>query len=251
MLKVEGLHKSFGGLDVIRDVSFEVKHGTIHSIIGPNGAGKTTLFNLITGIYKPDKGDILFRTRSISRNKPHEIARLGVSRTFQNIKLFADMSVIENIWIGQSARVNVGIRSLFPGQRKMQTALREEVERLLELTKLADKRHMKAKNLAYGEQRRLEIARALSSGADLILLDEPAAGMNPDESAELNALITRIRDSGKTVLLVEHDMSVVMNISDTVTVINFGEKIAEGTPQQIKNNVLVREAYLGKEEEDA
>lgn len=250
MLKVEGLYKSFGGLDVIRNVSFEVKQGTIHSIIGPNGAGKTTLFNMITGLYKPDKGDILFRSHSISRKKPHEIARMGVSRTFQNIKLFADMSVAENIWIGQSACVNIGIRSLFPVSRKASAALREQLERLLELTKLADKRHMKAKHLPYGDQRRLEIARALASGADLILLDEPAAGMNPEESAELNGLITRIRDGGKTVLLVEHDMSVVMNISDTVTVINFGEKIAEGTPEEIRLNALVREAYLGKEEED-
>jgi branched-chain amino acid transport system ATP-binding protein len=250
MLKIERLYKSFGGLDVIKNVSFEVKQGTIHSIIGPNGAGKTTLFNLITGIYKPDQGDVQFRSLSISGKKPHEIARMGISRTFQNIKLFPDMSVMENIMIGQSTRLNIGISSIFPFQGKKQAALREELEQLLELVKLTEKRYMKAKTLAYGEQRRLEIVRALSSGADLLLLDEPAAGMNPDESSELNELITRICNSGKTVLLVEHDMSVVMNISDTVTVINFGQKIAEGSPEDVKQNNLVREAYLGKEEEN-
>jgi branched-chain amino acid transport system ATP-binding protein len=249
MLSIENLSKRFGGLQVINNVSFHVKEGEIHSIIGPNGAGKTTLFNLITGLYQPDQGKINFHGTSLIYKKPYKIARMGISRTFQNIRLFPEMSVIQNVTIGQSTRFDIGIRSIFTNPFKK---LKDEEGLIhqLDLVNLTTKKQMLAKELSYGERRRLEIARALATGCQLILMDEPAAGMNPDESAQLNEIILKIRDSGVTVLLIEHDMSVVMQISDTVTVINFGEKIAEGQPKLVKENPLVREAYLGKEEED-
>ncbi len=225
MLNIQNLSKRFGGMDVISGLNLHVKAGRIHSIIGPNGAGKTTLFNLITGLYKPDSGDIRFEQTLLNPLKPHRIAKLGISRNFQNIRLFSHMTVEENLRMGQGTQISFGLSSLIPylhGNKRQ--SLEGELERVLDLLCFERKRDLPASQLSYGEQKRLEIGRAICSGAKLILLDEPAAGLNPEESAQLNEFILTIRDHGVTVLLIEHDMSVVMKISDIVTVINFGQK---------------------------
>lgn len=250
LLETIGIVKSFGGLTAINRVDFQLEPGRIVSIIGPNGAGKTTLFNTLTGIYQPDQGQILFDGRSLVKLRPDQIAARGIARTFQNIRLFGEMSVIENILIG----MHVHLR-----QSPLQTLLhlpafkreeREAERRALELMHyvgLAGVGNELAKNLPYGGQRLLEIARALAAEPKLLLLDEPAAGMNPQETEEVTRLFRRIRDEkGITILLIEHDMRVVMNISERICVMDYGEKIAEGTPAEIRTNERVIEAYLGR-----
>ena len=242
--------KRFGGLTAVNAVDFECPEKSIVSIIGPNGAGKTTFFNCITGFGKADEGEILFEGTSIQRLRPDQITKLGISRTYQNIRLFANMTALENILVGQHVFLHTPWLSAVLSSKK-QRAEEEgalvEAQRLLDFVGLKGKGDMLARNLPYGEQRRLEIARALATKPKLLLLDEPSAGMNPVESEDLTAFIRRLRDElGITILLIEHHMRVVMGISEQITVLDYGEKIAEGTPTEIQSNVRVIEAYLGR-----
>lgn len=252
LLELKGVGISFGGLRAVDDLSMGVEEGHIVALIGPNGAGKTTVFNLITGVYKPTDGRVLFQGQDITGAPPHRVAALGIRRTFQKIRLFSDMSVFENIRAGCHLQAHQrwwqGLLRL-PAQRREEEALSErtfEVLRRLDLEKVADER---AVSLSYGMQRRVELARTLVAEPKLVILDEPAAGQNEAESAELNKTIFAIRDSGITVLLVEHDMNVVMNVTDHIVVINFGRKIAEGNAEAVRENPAVVEAYLGREDE--
>ncbi len=249
ILSAKHVTKRFGGLVAVNDVSVEIAEQSIFSVIGPNGAGKTTFFNCITGFYTPEEGDIIFRGEHIRGIPADHITRQGISRTYQNIRLFANMTAIENILVGQEPQLKshwLGAIFNTPGTRREEEYAHKEARRMLRFVSLRGMGDHLAKNLPYGAQRRLEIARALASRPKLLLLDEPTAGMNPNETAEMTDFIKMIRDElGITILLIEHDMRVVMGISDWITVLDYGAKIAEGNPEEIRRNPRVIEAYLG------
>ncbi|MGI6319261.1 MAG: ABC transporter ATP-binding protein [Dethiobacteria bacterium] len=240
----------FGGLKAVEEVDFCVKKHEIMGLIGPNGAGKTTLFNLFTGHYQPSQGEIYFKKEKINGLKPYQITAKGLSRTFQNIRLFGKMTVLDNVLVGRHARTCSGLIGAIlqrPRDKREEADARDIALSLLAFVGLDGKKNEQAKNLSYGEQRRLEIARALAADPELLLLDEPAAGMNPQETGKLMELISRIRDEmNKTILLIEHDMKVVMGISERVAVLNYGRKIVEGTPSEVQQNEDVIHAYLGE-----
>lgn len=240
----------FGGLMAINDLNFSVEHGEIHGLIGPNGAGKTTLFNVISGVYKPTKGSITFKNQEIGALKPHRTAQLGIVRTFQSINLFKNFTVLKNMMVGCQLRSNYSYwGALFNTSKTRRNEKENEnkVREILEFMGLSAYTNELAVNLPHGHQRSLGVAIAMATEPELLLLDEPCTGMNTDETAEMVRLITNIRDRGVTVILIEHDMKVVMGISDKITVINFGTKIAEGSPAEIQRNELVHEAYLGSD----
>ncbi len=248
LLEVKGITKTFGGLVAVENVEFNVNEGEIVSIIGPNGAGKTTIFNMLTGVYHVNGGKILFDGKEIQNKQPRDIVKAGIARTFQNIRLFPTMRVIENVLVGEHINIGYNFLDLLFKTKKYRAeekAAHQSAIDLLVSLDLGDQIDNYAKNLPYGMQRKLEIARAIATKARLIILDEPAAGMNPQESEELKEFIRKLRDKGQTILLIEHDMSVVMDISDRIYVIDHGRKIAEGLPKEIAVNKRVITAYLG------
>jgi branched-chain amino acid transport system ATP-binding protein len=250
LVSAEDVSKVFGGLVAVDGVTFSVPSKSIVSIIGPNGAGKTTFFNMLTGLYKPSAGAITFGGRDITGRRPDRIMGMGVARTFQNIRLFSTMSAVENVMVGQHARMRGGLFGSIlrsPAVRREEARVREKARETLDYVGLRKSEFDQISvNLSYGDQRRVEIARALASDPSLLLLDEPTAGMNPNESARLTAFMAKLRDEqGMTILLIEHDMKVVMGVSEHITVLDHGEKIAEGEPQQIRDDERVIEAYLG------
>ena len=253
MLKLTNVSKRFGGLSVLQDVSFEVPEGKVFGLIGPNGAGKTTVFNLITGLLAPTGGAIEFGGHSLVGVKPHQITRLGLGRTFQNIRIFKEMTLIENVVVGMHAHLDYGVPGWLlslPGFRAQERQARDRAHELLGWVGLDAKAHDTADKLSYGDQRKLELARALATQPKLLLLDEPVAGMNSGEKVALMDVITRIAKRGFTVFMIEHDMRFVMGLCERIAVLNFGKIIAEGSPDQIKNNPDVIEAYLGRDDDE-
>jgi branched-chain amino acid transport system ATP-binding protein len=250
LLVAEGVRKEFGGLVATDDIDFVIPQGSIVALIGPNGAGKTTFFNMLTGVYKPTSGTFVFDGEDITGHPPHAIVERGVGRTFQNIRLFQQMTAIENVLVGMHSRLRAGIVGSilnFPRVKREEAAANERARELLVYCGLSRRHEQLAGSLPYGDQRRLEVARALATDPKLLLLDEPTAGMNPQETADFTSFVRRIRDEKElTVLLIEHDMKVVMGVSERITVLEYGEKIAEGTPSEIQANERVIEAYLGR-----
>lgn len=250
LVEIENLSVNFGGLAALDDVSFDIVRGEILGLIGPNGAGKTTCFNAMSGVHRPSSGSVKLEGESLNTRRQHVITRLGLARTFQNIRLFGEMSALENVMVGLDARHKTSVFGALARSRRHYREERDAVERgmaLLDFVGIAHQAEQKARNLPYGNQRRLEIARALATEPKLLCLDEPAAGFNPAEKVELMQLIRTIRDDGYTILLIEHDMKLVMGVTDRIVVLEFGRKIAEGTPTQIQNNQAVVAAYLGEE----
>ncbi len=254
VLVVDDVTLKFGGLVALDQVSFEIREGEILGLIGPNGAGKTTCFNVTTGVYRPTSGQVRFMGKPLTKLKRHQITKLGIARTFQNIRLFQTMTALENVMVGADAQHKTGLASALlrlPRHRREETDGHDRAMALLKFMGLEKSADELAANLSYGDQRRLEIARAMATGPKLLCLDEPAAGFNPAEKVKLMELIRKVRDQGFTILLIEHDMRLVMGVTDRIVVLEFGRKIAEGLPAEIRENPAVIAAYLGVEEDDA
>ncbi len=248
ILKVANVSKRFGGLQALSDVGIEIERGQVYGLIGPNGAGKTTFFNVLTGLYTPDSGSFELAGKPYTPTAVHEVARAGIARTFQNIRLFAEMTVLENVMVGRHVRTRSGLVGAIlrlPGFKAEEKAIAERARELLEYVGIGKYADYKSRTLSYGDQRRLEIARALATDPQLIALDEPAAGMNATEKVQLRELIDRIRKDNRTILLIEHDVKLVMGLCDRVTVLDYGKQLAEGSPAEVQRNEKVIAAYLG------
>jgi branched-chain amino acid transport system ATP-binding protein len=251
LLEVKHMTRRFGGLVAVNDVSFAVEQNEIFGLIGPNGAGKTTLFNLITGLTPPSSGELVYKDRNITRKKPHQIAQFGIARTFQNIRLFGNLTAIENVMVAQHVHTHSGVFAGvvgLPDARREEREVRRQAVELLEMVGLADRAFVRARNFPYGDQRRLEIARALALQPEVLLLDEPSAGMNPNEKTALSGFIREVREKFRlTIVLIEHHVPMVMNLCDRIAVLNFGQLIALGAPNAVQNDDAVIEAYLGEQ----